>query len=66
MSAHAILHQALLDAGFRLREGRHLVFSHTAGRTVVMSRTPGDRRAFLNERSDVRRALRAVGAEVTV
>lgn len=57
---------ALARAGFVRREGRHVVYRHATGRTVVLSRTPSDARAFRNERADVRRALRAVGAEVTI
>lgn len=61
MSARAELERALLQAGFTLRVGKHAVWRHPSGRVLVMSTTPGDRRAFLNQRADVRRALRAVG-----
>lgn len=66
MSAQAQLDRALLDAGFRLREGKHRVWRHSTGVLVVQSATPSDRRNFLNQRADVRRALRRVGASVTV
>ena len=67
MSARAALDRALLDAGFTLREGRgHRVWRHSTGRVVTMSTTASDQRAWLNQRADVRRALRAVGAAVRV
>lgn len=65
-SGSRALCDALTHAGFVRREGRHVVYRHATGRTVVLSRTPSDGRAILNERADVRRALRAVGAEVTI
>jgi hypothetical protein len=61
-----MLDRALADAGFSLRVGKHAVWRHSTGYTLTMSLTPGDKRAYLNQRSDVRRALRAVGAEVRV
>lgn len=66
MSARAELERALLSAGFTLRTGRHHIWRHPSGCVLVMSNTPGDRRAFMNQRADVRRALRAVGAEVSI
>jgi hypothetical protein len=67
VSARAELERALADAGFSLRVGgKHMVWRHPSGARLTMSSTPGDRRAYLNQRSDVRRALRAVGAAVNV
>lgn len=62
----AELDAALMRAGFTLRLGKHAIWRHPSGRVLTMSVTPGDKRAFLNQRADVRRALRAVGAEVAV
>lgn len=66
MSARAELERALMQAGFTARVGKHVVWRHAVGIVLVMSNTPGDKRAFLNQRADVRRALRAVGAGVSV
>ena len=67
MSARAELERALADAGFSLRVGKgHYVWRHSTGRVVTMSTTASDQRAWLNQRADVRRALRAVGAAVRV
>lgn len=62
-AARAELERALVHAGFTLRAGgKHLVWRHPAGPCVTLSATPSDRRAFLNQRADARRALRAVGS----
>jgi hypothetical protein len=65
--AVAVLEHALAAASFTLRVGKHRVWRHhPTGVTVTFSATPGVKRAFLNQRADTRRALRAVGAVVTV
>jgi hypothetical protein len=67
MSARAELDRALLEAGFTARAGgKHCIWRHSSGCAVTLSVSPSDRRAFLNQRADVRRALRAVGAAVSV
>ncbi len=44
--------------------GGHVRFRHVSGATVIAASTPGDCRAWLNTRADLRRELRRHGVMV--
>jgi predicted RNA binding protein YcfA (HicA-like mRNA interferase family) len=55
-----LLKQAMQE-GWTREEGRkHIKMRHPSGALVVVSRTASDRRAMLNIKADLRRALRNV------
>ena len=60
------LEAALTSAGFTVRDGKHRVWRHPSGVVTVLSRTPSDHRAYLNDRAVVRRALRRTGVALEV
>lgn len=54
---HRELVLQLLSRGWTIRRGRggHYKLSHPSGKTVVVSRSPSDHRAWLNLRASIRR-----------
>jgi predicted RNA binding protein YcfA (HicA-like mRNA interferase family) len=57
------LKKLLRDSGFvLLRQNLHMVWRHPSGRNFITAKTPSDRRDEKNVRSELRRFLRAQGA----
>lgn len=61
-----LLREAYKMGWVRVMGGKHYKLVHPCGATVIISRTASDRRAMLNIRADLRRAMRQRGIECKI